>query len=149
MCLVTDQKEPRTAQTEIPVYKVLRREVNWDYFGPIIKMENGPAYFINTNESPYRFYSPYNSCFEYNIGSNKPHRDEWPPYEFPIDNEVGHGWLHAFTNKDNALALCKELYETQCGYNKYFIVQMTIPAGAKYYLGNSGTEICSDELVWN
>ena len=122
MCLVTYMNHPLVADVDLMVYKVLT-------------LDN---------------YSPYKDM-KYKYGKNVA---EGYGYTYPkictLDGqatyEIEGGYLHAFLEWKDAIALTYQLkrtYDKRC----FKVVEMYIPKGSKYWLGNYG-DVCCDTLLW-
>lgn len=140
MCLITTQKKPLIAKKDITVYKVLIEKVD----------DNGSTVYI----------SPFIEK-RYECGTNTPYRGKnWTEeksvcQDYDINkNIIEKGWLHAFIGVYEAyLAKTYMLkYKLFAGKmlpsDKLVTVEMTIPKGAKYFIGFE-KDICTDKLCWN
>ena len=136
MCLITHlMKKPLIAKEDIKVYKVLSKYN--DYYRT---MENA---------------GPFCSTYIYHKGLNVPiHRVFGVEMGPGTANPTGiyeDGWLHAYTSKSEAERLASKV----C-YRK--VVEMYIPKGASYFIGDEydeqwrgyveTDEICASALYW-
>lgn len=126
MCLyVKEGEDVRIADKPITVYKVVKK-----YFFGLLAV---PPYF---NSFTYKRFIRHKLGFGLQI-------ENWGD----LDNRcvVGEGF-HAFTTEETAKDLCAFL-RRHTSEKPYSVVVMTIPAGAKFVLGNAG-DIVSNQLVW-
>lgn len=126
MCLFTTDREPKIAQEDITVYKVMRVSKVGKY-----------AYGI----------PPYQDLYTYRAGLNIPSfKAETPaPKEYQYWYSVGKGYLHAYADIMPAAIKAKKLNSQ--GYYSMSVNEMRIPAGTPYYLG-VGHEIAAAALYW-
>lgn len=129
MCLFKTHDEPRIAQNDIEVWKVLTPK----------------------GLSPFQGY-------QYHPGMNKPACAKTipVPVEQP---QIDGGYLHAFRNKEKAEGYTKgqsyqkivNLYgggpAVQCIFEEYVVQRMLIPKGSVYYEG-ADDDICAERLYW-
>jgi len=111
--------KPKIAKKEIKVYKVLDA-VEGEYF------------------SPYK-------CFQYHKGYQYTTKMSTSFYSISWLNEINYYFkveegLHAYRN----VSEIKRLY---CFGEREVIVEMYIPVGAEYYIGDDG-DIVSTDLIW-
>ena len=118
MCLKKTHDEPKIAQDDIEVWKVLTL---W-------------------GESPFKGY-------QYQPGMNKPSCAETTPVPRE-QREINGGYLHAFRKKEKAKQYADTLQDYYDSFNDYYLVyRMLIPRGSIYYEGEDG-DICSERLYW-
>lgn len=120
MCLYKTHDEPKVAQSNIEVWKVLTPK----------------------GLSPFQGY-------QYHPGMNKPSvlKIKQVPVE---QQEIDSGYLHAFRNKEKAEGYTKlQLYKNAQYYiyEEYVVQRMLIPAGTIYYVG-ANDDICAERLYW-
>ena len=140
MCLITIQKKPIIAEEDITVYKVLIEKVD----------DNGSTFYV----------SPFGKK-KYKYGTNTPYRgknwtEEKSVYlDWGINkNIIERGWLHAFIDDFTAYLGKDDMRENKSLADKFLpsdrlvTVEMTIPKGAKYFIGFE-KDICADKLYWN
>ena len=136
MCLITHlMKEPITAKEDIKVYKILLKYN--DYY--------------RTSENTAPFCSHYTYHKGLNVPIHKVFGVEMGPGTANATGIYGDGWLHAFTSRSEAERIASQ---KRC----YKVVEMYIPKGAKYFIGDtydSGCgwyietdEICASALYW-
>jgi hypothetical protein len=123
MCLYKTHDEPRIAQSNIEVWKVLTPK----------------------GLSPFQGY-------QYHQGMNKPSVLKIKPVPAE-QQEIDSGYLHAFRNKEKAEGYTKlqanvsgvsvsgEIFE------EYVVQRMLIPKGTIYYEG-ANDDICAERLYW-
>lgn len=136
MCLKTHMKEPLIAKEDIKVYKVLLKYS--DYHG--------------TRENTAPFCSLYTYHKGLNVPIDKIFGVNLGPGTANSTGVYGDGWLHAFTSKSGAESYSKL-------YNQTKVVEMYIPKGATYFIGDiydrslgryiKTDEICASALIWN
>ena len=131
MCLFTQDKEPKIAQENITVYKVMRVSKVGDV----------------TYGTP-----PYHNRYTYSPGLNVPTRKierlkegRAGGYEFSHWYSVEEGYLHAYVDSQSAFRKVNSL-KLQ-GFWPMSVVEMYIPAGTKYYIGDD-YDIASEALYW-
>ena len=125
MCLIKTHDEPRIAQNDIEVWKVLTTE----------------------GLSPFQGY-------QYHPGMNKPSCAKAIPVPVE-QKQIDGGYLHAFRNKEKAEGYTKlHSYQKivyggyiQTNFVEYVAQRMLIPKGSIYYEGNDG-DICAECLYW-
>lgn len=129
MCLVTKESYHRTAKDDITVYKILR--------------EDNKAKFVQD--------------YTYKKGENRPTEGS---VQIPKPDKFGYiylkwGWLHAFTEKaraERSLAMTAKVddYLQRKGdqRRKFKIVEMVVPKGEEYYLGEDDDFLCAKKLYW-
>jgi len=129
MCLFKTHDEPRIAQNDIEVWKVLTPK----------------------GLSPFQGY-------QYHPGMNKPAVLKVKPVPV-TQQEINGGYLHAFRNREKAEGYTKvqsyqkivNLYgggpAVQCIFEEYVVQRMLIPKGSVYYEGNDD-DICAERLYW-
>lgn len=129
MCLIKTHNEPRIAQNDIEVWKVLTPK----------------------GLSPFQGY-------QYHPGMNKPSCPKTipVPHEQP---QIDGGYLHAFRNREKAEGYTMvQLYHdvlSQSGrtatvqriFEEYVVQRMLIPKGSIYYEG-ADDDICAERLYW-
>lgn len=125
MCLFKTHNEPRIAQNDIEVWKVLTPK----------------------GLSPYQGY-------QYHPGMNKPACAKTipVPVEQP---QIDGGYLHAFRDKEKAERYTQaQSFNTHNGFSvswrcfeEYVVQRMLIPKGSIYYEGNDD-DICAERLYW-
>lgn len=129
MCLIKTHNEPRIAQNDIEVWKVLTPK----------------------GLSPFQGY-------QYHPGMNKPACAKTipVPVEQP---QIDGGYLHAFRNREKAEGYTMvQLYHdvlSQSGrtatvqriFEEYVVQRMLIPKGSIYYEG-ADDDICAERLYW-
>ena len=120
MCLIKTHDEPRIAQDDIEVWKVLTYE----------------------GLSPYQDYP-------YHHGINKPAEHSVIPVIPPTQEEINGGYLHAYRSKVKAEFCASRCnYILGCILTPEYVIQrMLIPKGTAYYEGNDG-DICAECLYW-
>lgn len=120
MCLFKTHDEPRIAQNDIEVWKVLTPK----------------------GLSPFQGY-------QYHPGMNKPSVLKIKPVPVE-QQEIDSGYLHAFRSKEKADGYTKlQLYKNAQYYiyEEYVVQRMLIPAGTIYYEGVND-DICAERLYW-
>ena len=129
MCLIKTHKEPRIAQNDIEVWKVLTPK----------------------GLSPFQGY-------QYHPGMNKPACAKTGPVPAE-QQEINGGYLHAFRSKEKAEGYTQlqsyqkivKLYGgrpvVQCIFEEYVVRRMLIPKGSVYYEGVDD-DICAERLYW-
>lgn len=127
MCLFKTHDEPRIAQNDIEVWKVLTPK----------------------GLSPFQGY-------QYHPGMNKPACAKTIPVPVE-QQEINGGYLHAFRNREKAEGYTQlqsyqfNLYggraSVQKIYEEYVVQRMLIPKGSVYYEGNDD-DICAERLYW-
>lgn len=128
MCLFKTHNEPKIAQDDIEVWKVL----------------------TDKGLSPYRDY-------QYHPGMNKPACAKTVPVPVEQEYING-GYLHAYKTKEKAELCTKiRSYEKTVNlagditfvqvYKEYVVQRMLIPKGSIYYDGADG-DICAERLHW-
>ena len=127
MCLIKTHNEPRIAQNDIEVWKVLTPK----------------------GLSPFQGY-------QYHPGMNKPACAKTipVPVEQP---QIGGGYLHAVRNKEKAEGKVQSYQKivnlyggrpvAQCIFEEYVVQRMLIPKGSVYYEG-ADDDICAERLYW-
>lgn len=126
MCLFTQDKEPKIAQEDITVYKVMR-------------VSKGTGVTYGT--------PPYHNRYTYYPGLNVPTskvealKESMHGYWYSVEE----GYLHAYVDTKSA-ARKVEALKFQ-GFWPMSIVEMYIPAGTKYYIGDD-YDIASEALYW-
>ena len=132
MCLYTKSKKPETAPKDIKVYKVMHVAKTKELNGETV------TYGV----------PPYFSGYIYVKGLNKP-RTESKPAKETTDSRyyfVEEGYLHAFKDWFHAAKRVACLkYENP--FDDFYIVEMYIPAGTTYYVGDDG-DIAASALYW-
>ena len=94
---------------------------------------------------------PYYPSDTYHIGINRP---DTQPYTYTAGEYwVGPGYLHAYTNKVQAMLAAKNiswLYQTvtKSGTIQYKIVEMYILEGTAYYWNDNIGETAAEALEW-
>ena len=147
MCLYTKQTKPLIAKKDIKVYKVLKAVFdktndNIIYYTSALFYKRF-HYGINTPNRPENFIEK-NTFLDINNG-------DFFLFGQGIKTKIEGGWLHAFIGKLDAKMLENFgfiNYDDNSCYYKFICAEMTIPKGAKYFIGIKG-DICSDMLVWN
>lgn len=120
MCLIKTHNEPRIAQNDIEVWKVLTPK----------------------GLSPFRGY-------QYHQGMNKPAVLKVKPVPV-TQQEINGGYLHAFRSKEKAEGYTKvQSYKNvqYYIYEEYVVQRMLIPKGSVYYEG-ADDDICAERLYW-
>lgn len=130
MCLLKTHDEPRIAQNDIEVWKVLTPK----------------------GLSPFQGY-------QYHPGMNKPAVLKIKPVPVG-QQEIDSGYLHAFRNKEKAegYTMLKSLQQktanfrrgitkVQICFEEYVVQRMLIPRGTIYYEG-ANDDICAECLYW-
>ena len=124
MCLIKTHDEPKIAQNDIEVWKVLTDE----------------------GLSPFQNYP-------YHPGMNKPLEQKTMPVSVE-QQYVDDGYLHAYSIKENAEAcaslltsICLTGYFNMENAIQHVVQRMIIPKGTAYYEGNDG-DICAECLYW-
>lgn len=118
MCLFKTHDEPKIAQDDIEVWKVL----------------------TDKGLSPYLDYP-------YHPGMNKPlEHSVIPITQEEINEEINGGYLHAYRNKEKA-EFHATMFNRIFGVIGYVVQRMLIPKGTAYYEGND-EDICSEHLYW-
>ena len=123
MCLIKTHDEPKIAQNDIEVWKVLT--------------PNGL--------SPFQGY-------QYHPGMNQPSVPKKTPVPAE-QKEINGGYLHAFRKKEKAdgytklQSYQKTVYGFQESFEVYVVQRMLIPKGSVYYEGEDG-DICAECLYW-
>ena len=133
MCLYTRNKIAKTVQEDIKVYKVMRVANTSD----------------DNDETVTYGVPPYFSGYIYVKGLNKPRTESKPARETAAKKWycVEEGYLHAFVDWYRA---AKRVTALKCEnpYSSYYdIVEMYIPAGSMYYVGEDG-DIAASALYW-
>lgn len=116
---------------------------------PLIAEEDIKVYKVLL-VTDYGYTAPYLQEFYYKKGSNKP-TTEGHVLDPSCDGVYKEGWLHAYTSKLEAYYLSLLFFPS-------IIVEMYIPKGAMYFIGDEydkllddyteTDEICASELVW-
>lgn len=128
MCLRKTHNEPKIAQNDIEVWKVL----------------------TDKGQSPYLDY-------QYRPGMNRPACAKTMPVPVEQEYITG-GYLHAYTSREKAEERKRlRMYEVvhkvggDCFLSAYFeegvVQRMLIPKGSLYYEGDDD-DICSERLYW-
>ncbi len=120
MCLYKTHDEPKIAQNNIEVWKVLTPK----------------------GLSPFQGY-------QYHPGMNKPAVLKVKPVPV-TQQEINGGYLHAFRSKEKAEGYTKlQLYKNvqYYIYEEYVVQRMLIPKGTIYYEG-ANDDICAERLYW-
>lgn len=134
MCLRKTHDEPKIAQNDIEVWKVLTPR----------------------GLSPFRGY-------QYHPGMNKPACAKTMPVPAE-QQEINGGYLHAYTSREkaegyallqsykNVVNLCGGQHRlvttiVQPAFEEYVVQRMLIPKGSIYYVGDDG-DICAECLYW-
>ena len=126
MCLIKTHNEPKIAQDDIEVWKVL----------------------TDDGLSPYLDYP-------YHPGMNKPTEQSVVPVPVE-QSQIDVGYLHAYKHKEKAEACATLLSVSGGWARGYFIMEndiqhvvqrMLIPKGTAYYEGDDG-DICAECLYW-
>jgi hypothetical protein len=129
MCLLKTHDEPRIAQNDIEVWKLLTPK----------------------GLSPFQGY-------QYHPGMNKPAVLKVKPVPV-TQQEINGGYLHAFRSKEKAEGYTQlqsyqkvvNLYggraSVQKIYEEYVVQRMLIPKGTIYYEG-ANDDICAERLYW-
>lgn len=128
MCLLKTHNEPRIAENDIEVWKVLTRK----------------------GLSPYQGYP-------YHPGMNKPSGAKIIPVPVE-QQHIYDGYLHAYTSREKAegytiLHSYQKLVNFVSGTvvwadeEKYVVQRMLIPKGSVYYEG-ADDDICAEQLYW-
>ena len=136
MCLITHlMKEPLIATEDIKVFKVLLKYS--DYY--------------STRENTAPFYQLYTYHKGLNVPIHKVFGVEMGPGTANSSGIYEDGWLHAFTSRSEAERMAAQ---KRC----YKVVEMYIPKGAKYFIGDEydigwkgyieTDEICASALYW-
>ena len=131
MCLRCRSLAANTAYADIKVFKLLK--VYDSYFvSPFVCITEGIF---------YKYEKGKNVPMETGI---EPELRENEDYVYPY--RVEGGWLHAYIDENEAKRALNMLEE---GFpdEKFILVEMKIPGGAKYHIGSLG-DICSTCLVW-
>lgn len=134
MCLVTNTVNPKIAEHDILVYKILQ-------------YRDG------------KYYAPYSESFQYKKGKNTPIKNLSNDITFDKicgTFNVHAGWLHSYNshaenaifNVDYKLHQFINSIDDEDDYT-YVVALMLIPKGAKYYKSINDFEYCSDSLVWH
>lgn len=124
MCLIKSHEEIKTADYDIPVYKVLTADN----------------------------YAPYIECYRYTPGLNSPMEPK--PSHLYDRSILESGFLHAYTSELWATNIMEAfeirgtrrhaaLPDRKC----FKVVKMYIPKGSGYYEGTDG-DICTEWLYW-
>lgn len=128
MCLRKTHDEPKIAQNDIEVWKVL----------------------TDKGQSPYQGY-------QYRPGMNRPECAKTTPVPVE-QHDINGGYLHAYTSREKAEERKRlRMYEVMhkvggdCFLSAYFeegvVQRMLIPRGSLYYEGDDD-DICSERLYW-
>lgn len=132
MCLTKIHKEIKTADRDIPVYKVLTEDN----------------------------FAPYIGFYRYCRGLNTP--VELPPSHSYHENDVDAGYLHAYTDELVARHTAEsmqvmELFRRytatgtesseKVSKRKFKVVKMVVPKGEAYWLGDA-YDIAATRLEW-
>lgn len=120
MCLFKTHDEPRIAQNDIEVWKVLTPK----------------------GLSPFQGY-------QYHPGMNKPAVLKVKPVPV-TQQEISGGYLHAFRSKEKAEGYTKlQSYKNvqYYIYEEHAVQRMIIPKGTIYYEG-ANDDICAERLYW-
>lgn len=137
MCLYTKNQKPEIAQKDIKVYKVMR----------VVKSSEGEVPGID--EAVTYGVPPYFSGYIYVKGLNKPRTESKPAKETTCSPYycVEEGYLHAFKDMFRAAkrVTCLKYENPHIPY--YGIVEMYIPAGTAYYVGDDD-DIAASALYW-
>ena len=118
MCLYKTHDEPRIAQNDIEVWKVLTPQ----------------------GLSPFQGY-------QYHPGMNKPSGPKAIPVPVE-QHQIDGGYLHAFTSMEKAYGYTQlHWYYDGEIFEDYVVQKMLIPKGTVYYEGNDN-DICAECLYW-
>ena len=128
MCLTKIHKEIKTADRDIPVYKVLTEDN----------------------------FAPYIGTYHYHRGLNTP--VELPPSDSYHEGDVDAGYLHAYTDELVArhtaeVLSIRELPWRDADFSegalrrKFKVVEMVVPKGEAYWLGDA-YDIAATRLEW-
>ena len=119
MCLTTNHKEIKEAETEIECYKVIKYSVHGGYRTPCVNYNVG--YSVIKGESP--LVAIGNENVKYN--------------EIENNAEINTGFIHVFKTKYSASLYAEILDVLGGGYeSEYKVFKCTIPKGTKYYEGH-------------
>ena len=132
MCLYTKNQKPEIAQEDIKVYKVMR----------VAKSSEG-------DEAVTYGVPPYFPGYIYVKGLNKPRTESKPERETSAKKWycVEEGYLHAFKDWFRAAKRVTALKYENPHSPYYDIVEMYIPAGTTYYVGDDD-DIAASALYW-
>ena len=113
---------------------------------PLIAKEDIKVYKV-LRKTDFFYEAPYNDLYEYKKGVNKPKTEG----HINSNGIYERGWLHAYTSRSEANRLLQHV-------SHGVIVEMYIPKGARYFVGDDydddwggyieTDEICASELVW-
>lgn len=90
---------------------------------------------------------PYYPTDAYHIGINKPETQAYAANK----NWVGAGYLHAYIDKEHAMAAAKNIWwgaAYELDAVQYKIVEMYIPEGTAYYWREDIGETAAEALEW-
>jgi hypothetical protein len=134
MCLYAKNKKPEIAKEDIKVYKVMH----------VVKSKPSDG-----EKTAARGFPPYFSSYIYREGLNKPRTESKPAKETTCSPYycVEEGYLHAFKDWFRAANRVTRLKCENLHSSYYDIVEMYIPAGTTYYVGDDD-DIAASALYW-
>ena len=135
MCLISSTSIPTVAEEDITVYKVLGKF----YHSPYLKYQKTDEYRygevrydyepgMNYARGPEAVSLVYNCC----TGDSK--------------YLIGSGFLHGYATKENAIMECAYMFSNS--ERPYYVYEMKIPKGTKYFKSKDGNEYCSKSLLF-
>lgn len=138
MCLITVLKKPIVADKDLTVYKILEKR-GGVYYAPY-----KPEYIYGHVNIPVIPASEdlYSGCEVefYGCGST--------PKKMKGKVITG-GYLHAYISYKDARETSDKINNEYYYFSqRYKVVEMTVPKGAKYYQSYDNKEICADTLIW-
>ena len=128
MCLSTNEMNPKIAEENIPVWKVIGRDGLSPYYCEF-KWKRGLNMAVDDGESEEPTEVVRESLFHSGL--------------YFIES----GWLHAFSNEQTA----KNVFRQDFDETQYKLAKMYIPKGTHYYTGKyGGTEnaVCAKQLYF-
>ena len=130
MCLYTTQIQAFTSNEPITVYKVITR------------FRNRPPYYDRTRDNhKFKYHYGTNAA----VGKEEIAKTKQPGSETQL-LVINGGFLHAHATSSGAEFMKYGLGDCDM-LASYKIVEMTIPPGTPYYVGEH-KDICAKELYW-
>ena len=136
MCLKSSTSIPIVADRDITVYKILGKF----YHSPYMKYQK-------TDE-----YSYGQVRYDYEPGMNYARGPEDISMISDVNEGlsfkyiIGGGFLHSYSSKTNAIRECDSMHFAT--NNPYYVYEMKIPKGTKYFISILGNEYCSKALLF-
>lgn len=134
MCLKSSTSLPTVAEEDITVYKVLGKF----YHSPYLKYQKTDEY--GYGEVRYDYYP----------GLNEAKGPEDIQMVWKCNEEckytIGSGFLHSYATKENAIMECKYIFSNR--EMPYYVYEMKIPKGTKYFISADKQQYCSKALLF-